>query len=70
MLTAAVFGCRGLLGTVAAIAREEGPGALYKGLEPGMHRQVVYGGLRIGLYDPVSGLHTRHICAHLRTADQ
>eukprot|EP00877_Chromochloris_zofingiensis_P009679 jgi/Chrzof1/4965/Cz15g06170.t1 len=44
---------KGLLGTVAAIAREEGPGALYKGLEPGMHRQVVYGGLRIGLYDPI-----------------
>jgi solute carrier family 25 uncoupling protein 8/9 len=44
---------RGLLGTCATIAREEGPGALWKGLEPGLHRQVVYGGLRIGLYDPV-----------------
>lgn len=44
---------KGLLGTCATIAREEGPGALWKGLEPGLHRQVVYGGLRIGLYDPV-----------------
>ena len=45
---------RGLLGTCATIAREEGAGALWKGLEPGLHRQVMYGGLRIGLYEPVS----------------
>jgi hypothetical protein len=30
--------------------------ALYKGLEPGLHRQVINGGLRIGLYDPVKKL--------------
>ena len=28
--------CRGLLGTVGTIAREEGAKALWKGLEPGM----------------------------------
>lgn len=44
---------RGLLGTCATVAREEGVSALYKGLEPGLHRQVINGGLRIGLYDPV-----------------
>ncbi|GBF87431.1 mitochondrial uncoupling 1-like protein [Raphidocelis subcapitata] len=44
---------KGLLGTCATIAREEGATALWKGLEPGLHRQVVYGGLRIGLYEPV-----------------
>lgn len=44
---------RGMLGTVATIAREEGLAALWKGIVPGLHRQCLYGGLRIGLYDPV-----------------
>lgn len=44
---------RGLVGTCLTVAREEGPGALWKGLGPGLQRQVIYGGLRIGLYDPV-----------------
>ena len=35
------------------VAREEGAGALWKGLGPGLQRQVIYGGLRIGLYEPV-----------------
>ncbi|KAL5580842.1 hypothetical protein UlMin_013284 [Ulmus minor] len=43
----------GLLGTVATIAREEGLLALWKGVIPGLQRQCLYGGLRIGLYDPV-----------------
>ena len=45
---------RGMLGTVATIAREEGLSALWKGIVPGLHRQCLYGGLRIGLYEPVS----------------
>lgn len=45
---------RGLLGTIKTIAREEGVSALWKGIVPGLHRQCLYGGLRIGLYDPVS----------------
>ena len=45
---------RGLLGTIITIAREEGISALWKGIIPGLHRQCIYGGLRIGLYDPVS----------------
>lgn len=44
---------RGLVGTCLTVAREEGTGALWKGLGPGLQRQVIYGGLRIGLYDPV-----------------
>lgn len=44
---------RGLLGTVVTIAREEGLSALWKGIVPGLQRQCIYGGLRIGLYDPV-----------------
>ncbi|XP_011035210.1 PREDICTED: mitochondrial uncoupling protein 2 isoform X1 [Populus euphratica] len=44
---------RGLLGTVATISREEGLAALWKGITAGLHRQFIYGGLRIGLYEPV-----------------
>lgn len=44
---------RGMLGTVATIGREEGLAALWKGIVPGLHRQCLFGGLRIGLYDPV-----------------
>ncbi|KAF2288568.1 hypothetical protein GH714_008629 [Hevea brasiliensis] len=38
---------------VATIAREEGLSALWKGIVPGLHRQCLFGGLRIGLYEPV-----------------
>ncbi|KAD4584595.1 hypothetical protein E3N88_22196 [Mikania micrantha] len=44
---------KGLLGTVATIAKEEGLLALWKGIIPGLHRQFIYGGLRISLYEPV-----------------
>lgn len=44
---------RGLLGTVGTIAKEEGLSALWKGIVPGLHRQCLFGGLRIGLYEPV-----------------
>ena len=47
---------RGLLGTAATIAKEEGAATLWKGISPGLHRQCIYGGLRIGLYEPVSSL--------------
>lgn len=44
---------RGMLSTVATIAREEGVVALWKGIVPGLHRQCLFGGLRIGMYEPV-----------------
>ncbi|KAL8146055.1 hypothetical protein AgCh_003982 [Apium graveolens] len=44
---------KGVFGTIATIAREEGLSALWKGIIPGLHRQFIYGGLRIGLYEPV-----------------
>ncbi|XP_018721147.2 mitochondrial uncoupling protein 1 isoform X2 [Eucalyptus grandis] len=44
---------RGMLGTVATIAREEGLTSLWKGIVPGIHRQCLFGGLRIGMYEPV-----------------
>jgi len=53
---------KGMLGTVGTIAREEGLSALWKGIVPGLHRQCVYGGLRIGLYEPVSFESHAEIC--------
>lgn len=44
---------KGMFGTVATIAREEGAASLWKGIVPGLHRQCLFGGLRIGLYEPV-----------------
>lgn len=44
---------KGMLGTVATIAREEGLASLWKGIVPGLHRQCLFGGLRIGMYEPV-----------------
>lgn len=52
---------KGMLGTVGTIAREEGLSALWKGIVPGLHRQCLYGGLRIGLYEPVSNDHVTKI---------
>ncbi|KAM7527706.1 hypothetical protein LguiB_031116 [Lonicera macranthoides] len=48
---------RGMLGTVVTIATEEGVLALWKGIIPGLHRQCLYGGLRIGLYEPVKAFY-------------
>lgn len=44
---------RGMAHTIGVVAREEGLVALWKGFGPGMQRQVLYGGLRIGAYEPV-----------------
>mmetsp|Transcript_11234 Transcript_11234/g.41128 ORF Transcript_11234/g.41128 Transcript_11234/m.41128 type:complete len:306 (+) Transcript_11234:81-998(+) len=48
----------GMLGTMATVAREEGVGALWKGITPGVHRQILFGGLRIGLYEPIKNMVT------------
>jgi solute carrier family 25 (mitochondrial uncoupling protein), member 8/9 len=42
-----------IMQTVRTIAVEEGPQALWKGLAPGLLRQMVFATLRIGLYEPV-----------------
>lgn len=46
----------GLFGTMKLMAAEEGPRSLYSGLSPGLQRQFVFAGLRIGLYVPVRNL--------------
>jgi solute carrier family 25 (mitochondrial uncoupling protein), member 8/9 len=47
----------GMFQTIRTVAAEEGAAALWKGIEPGLHRQCVFGGLRIGLYEPVRNLY-------------
>ncbi|KAL9235813.1 hypothetical protein vseg_010547 [Gypsophila vaccaria] len=39
------------------ILRNEGFGAMYLGLAPSLTRSVLYGGLRLGLYEP-----SKHVC--------
>jgi len=36
-----------VFGTLGKVAQEEGLAALWKGLVPGLHRQVLLGGVRI-----------------------
>lgn len=52
---------KGLVGTCLTVAREEGPLALWKGITPGLHRQCLFGGLRIGLYEPVRNFYVRQL---------
>lgn len=49
---------KGLFGTMAKVTAEEGPFALFKGLVPGLQRQIVFNGLSIGLYVPIRDLIT------------
>lgn len=46
---------RGLARTAAAIAREEGVSAFWRGMSPAVVRAVLYGGCRLGLYEPALG---------------
>ncbi|KAG6543464.1 hypothetical protein Mapa_015134 [Marchantia paleacea] len=48
---------KGMLGTMGTITREEGVASLWRGIVPGLHRQCLFGGLRIGLYEPVKNLY-------------
>lgn len=41
---------RGLIGTVNTIAAEEGYRSLFAGLSAGLQRQLIFSGLRVGLY--------------------
>ena len=50
-----------------------GAAALWKGIGPGIHRQVLFGGLRIGLYEPIKDLyvgkdHVGDVPLHLKVA--
>ena len=48
----------GLLGTAKTVAAEEGATALWGGLMPGLQRQIIFAGLRVGLYIPIRNMIT------------
>ncbi|XP_071814064.1 dicarboxylate carrier UCP2-like [Apostichopus japonicus] len=52
------FRYKGVFGTISTIVKEEGPRGLYRGLNPGMQRQLCFCGVRIGLYDNIKEAYT------------
>jgi len=48
----------GIAGTIRIIAAEEGAAKLWNGLVPGLQRQFLFAGLRIGLYVPIRDMIT------------
>lgn len=50
---------RGLFGTIATIARQEGPRSLYNGLSAGLQRQMVFASVRLGMYDSVKATYQK-----------
>lgn len=48
----------GLFGTAKTVAAEEGVLALWGGLMPGLQRQILFAGLRVGLYIPIRNMIT------------
>ncbi|KAJ8280171.1 hypothetical protein GJAV_G00051390 [Gymnothorax javanicus] len=57
--TAKVMKYRGVFGTIATMVRTEGPRSLYSGLVAGLHRQMSFASVRIGLYDSMKKFYTR-----------
>lgn len=43
----------GLIGTTRTVVADEGVLALWKGLSAGLQRQIIFSGIRVGLYQPV-----------------
>ncbi len=46
-----------MLHCIKTMIAEEGFASLYKGLNAGLQRQMVFASLRIGLYEPVKQLY-------------
>jgi len=47
---------KGIFQTMGKVTAEEGPFALWSGLMPGLQRQFINAGLRVGLYVPIRDL--------------
>jgi len=47
---------RGLVDAFRGTVRNEGAGALFKGIQPALLRQFTYGGMRYGLYAPIRNM--------------
>uniref|UniRef100_UPI0037E6FDE0 dicarboxylate carrier UCP2-like n=1 Tax=Semicossyphus pulcher TaxID=241346 RepID=UPI0037E6FDE0 len=50
---------RGVFGTILTMVKTEGPRSLYSGLVAGLHRQMSFASVRIGLYDTMKQFYTR-----------
>lgn len=48
---------RGMIGSMITVAKTDGFRSLYRGLVPGIHRQLCFASIRIGLYDKVKKLY-------------
>ncbi|OUS47231.1 mitochondrial uncoupling protein 2 [Ostreococcus tauri] len=55
--------------TMRTVVAEEGAAALWKGIAPGIHRQVLFGGLRIGMYEPVKAFYAEKMGTASEGAD-
>ncbi|KAL6115914.1 uncharacterized protein ACO6RY_00646 [Pungitius sinensis] len=49
---------RGVFGTIFTMVKTEGPRSLYNGLVAGLHRQMGFASVRIGLYDTMKQFYT------------
>ncbi|XP_034062944.1 mitochondrial uncoupling protein 2-like [Gymnodraco acuticeps] len=50
---------RGVFGTILTMVKTEGPRSLYSGLVAGLHRQMSFASVRIGLYDSMKQFYSR-----------
>ncbi|XP_033969258.1 mitochondrial uncoupling protein 2-like [Trematomus bernacchii] len=50
---------RGVFGTIFTMVKTEGPRSLYSGLVAGLHRQMSFASVRIGLYDSMKQFYSR-----------
>ncbi|XP_072320535.1 dicarboxylate carrier UCP2-like isoform X2 [Eucyclogobius newberryi] len=50
---------KGVFGTIFTMVKTEGPRSLYSGLGAGLHRQMSFASVRIGLYDSMKQFYTR-----------
>ncbi|XP_036975683.1 mitochondrial uncoupling protein 2-like isoform X1 [Acanthopagrus latus] len=50
---------RGVFGTILTMVKTEGPRSLYSGLVAGLHRQMGFASVRIGLYDTMKQFYSR-----------
>lgn len=60
---------RGLFHAIGVIAREEGARGLYKGLIPGLQRQMCFSSIRLGLYDEFKTFYYDLFCKNKKSKD-
>ena len=44
---------QGMTGTFKTVLSEEGMATFWRGIVAGLHRQIIFSGIRVGLYTPV-----------------